>query len=196
MNRHRQLTNWLVGAAFCIAGFAGPIKAASVDIDIHVSINASKDITAPTSYYYFGAININQSSNSVSALQIHNNSSGITETYTIKGGTATSDDAGTDWNLVASSTAISGTETYALAVQFSDNANRVANDDEDLWQSDYLRIDQYITCTSTVFGDGNAARSGANVPPGADRYMYIRIHTPAATIDGGAHTASIRLSVL
>jgi len=194
MNTAKKLTLWLLGAAFVFAGFIGQSFATNPkDIDIHVSINANKDITAPTSYYYFGAINIGSSSNSVSALTIHNNSAGLTETYSILGGTATSDAAGTDWTLEPSSTTV-GTNSYALAVQFSDVGTRPDNL-ENTWQQDYLRIDQYVICTADALGDGTAGRSGAGVGPGQDRYMYIRIHTPLSTPDGGSHTATIRLCV-
>jgi len=194
MNRLNKLTRWFVGAAIIFAGFSSQLKAADyVDIDIHVSINATKEVLASATYYYFGAININSSTNGVNSITITNNSTGITETYTVKGGTATSDTLGTNWNLVPSSTSV-GSETYAMAVQFT-GAGR-PNNTEDDWMQDYLQMDAYITCTTDVFGDGTPGDEGASVGPGADRYMYFRLNTPQSTVDGGPHTATIRLSVL
>ncbi len=194
MNKMKHLSLWLLGATFALVGLSQQVRAADyVDIDIHVSINATKEVTVDTSYYNFGAININSSSNSVSALVIHNNSTGLTQTYTIIGGTATSDASGTDWNLVTSSDSI-GSNTYAMAAVFTD-AGRPGNT-EALWVQDYMRVDQYITCTVNVFGDGSTNDEGVDVAPGDDRNLYFRIHTPVATDDGGAHTATIRLSVL
>jgi hypothetical protein len=194
MKTAKRLTQWFLGAAIIFAGFAGQIKAADyVDVDIHVSINAIKDVSASATYYYFGAIDINTSTNSVGSITITNASTGITETYTIKGGTATSDTAGTNWNLVASSDTV-GSETYAMAVLFT-GAGR-PNNNEATWGQDYLRVDQFITCTTNVFGDGTPGDQGASVAPGAARTMYFRLHTPTDTVDGGPHTATIRLSVL
>jgi hypothetical protein len=186
----------VLSAVVVIAGLASRTQAADfVDMDIHVSINAAKDVTVDTTFYYFGAVDINASSNSVTPIQVTNNSSALIQTYTIKGGTATSDTAGTDWNLVAASNTV-GSNTYALAAQFTGTGSQRPDNVEATWDSDYMRVDEYITCTTTVFGDGTAGDEGANVAPSADRYLYFRINTPTSTTDGGAHTATIRLSVL
>ncbi len=191
MNKMKHITLWLIGAAFALTSH---LQAADyVDIDIHVSINAIKDVSVDTTYYDFGALNVSASSNSVTAIVVTNDSTGLTQTYTIIGDTATSDASGTDWILETSSDTI-GNNTYAMAAQFTD-AGRPGNTEAE-WVQDYMRVDQYITCTTNVFGDGSTNDEGANVDPAGNRNLYFRIHTPASTDDGGAHTATIRLSVL
>jgi hypothetical protein len=189
----RNLVLRILGAAVILASFIGPLKAAdNVDIDIHVSIYATKEVTASDTFYYFGAIPIDTSSNSATAIVITNNSTALIETYTIQGGDAISDTAGTDWTLAAS-TDSTGPNTYALAAQFS---SARPDNQEASWMSDHLNRLTPVTCTTTVLGDGSAGDEGASVDPSDTRDLYFRILTPTSTADGGAHTATINLSVL
>jgi hypothetical protein len=193
MNTTKKVTKWLVGMAIVFAGFTGISKAAdNVALDIHVSISTSKEVAVNTTFYYFGAQPINTSTNSATPIVVTNNSTALVETYTIQGGDAISDTAGTDWTLANSTNATAG-DTYALAAVFSgsrpDNA-------EASWQTDDLNRLSAVTCTTTVLGNGVAGESGAAVDPASTRDLYFRLRTPTSVLDAGGHTATLTLSVL
>jgi len=193
MKTLRKLSLWLIGAFFALTSLSTMATAAdNVNIDIHVSINASKSVLAGSTWYYFGAIDINTSSNSATPLTINNGSTALIETYTIRGADAISDTAGTNWTL-ANDPGSTGSENYALAAQFS--SARPDNVDGS-WANDNLNRLTAVTCTTTVLGDGSAGDEGAGVEAGGERNLYFRLKTPTTTADGGAHTAQLLLSVL
>ena len=182
-----QMKLWLIGAALVVAGLAGQAQAAtSVPLDIHVSINATKSLTAATTYYNYGALNVSVSSVS-SALAITNNSGGLVETYTMTAGNAISDSGGVAWTLAASA----GSDQYALAGQFS--TAQPTNVDGS-WGSDDLTSSP-VACSATQFGNGTAGESGAAVAPSAARNLWFRLKTPTSVNDAGSHTATITVAV-
>src|ERR1700753_3778619 len=74
-------------AAFVMAAFVSskaPAYASTntVHLDIHVSINASKSLALGTTSYNFGALSVNTSSVSASAIVVTNDSTALQETYT------------------------------------------------------------------------------------------------------------------
>jgi len=193
MKINRSLGIRLIGALFALTSLFTEARAAdNVNIDIHVSINASKSVMASATYYHFGAIDINTSSNSATPITITNNSLALVETYTIQGADAISETAGTNWTL-ADDPGSTGLNTYALAAQFT--SSRPDNADGS-WTSDDLNRLTAVTCTSSVLGDGSAGDEGTDVEAGGARSLYFRLKTPTTTSDGGAHTAQILLSVL
>jgi hypothetical protein len=182
-----QMKLWLIGAALVVAGLAGQAQAAtSVPLDIHVSINATKSLSAATTYYNYGAQNVSVSSVS-SALAITNNSGGLVETYTMTAGNAISDSGGVAWTLAASA----GSDQYALAGQFS--TAQPTNVDGS-WGSDDLTSSP-VACSATQFGNGTAGESGAAVAPSAARNLWFRLKTPTQVNDAGSHTATITVAV-
>lgn len=189
-NQHKKfsLASWLMAAALIIGVGTLSHAAQSQDLEIHVSINATKSLSAGTTYYHFGALSPNVSSVSASALVITNNSSSLVETYTLLAGNAISDTAGTDWTLAAST----GTNQYSLAAQFS--TARPADNDSAWDATDYMTAIAQA-CTTNRFGNGTAAQSGASVDPSATRNLWFRLHTPDVMADPGAHTATVTLAV-
>ncbi len=188
MKKIKTMKLWLIGAALVVAGFAGQAQAVtSQALDIHVSINATKSLTAATTYYNFGALAVNFSSVSLTALTITNNSAGLVETYTMIAGNAVSDSGGTNWTLASSA----GSDQYALAGQFS---TAQPNNLDANWASDDL-TSSAVVCTSTQFGNGTAGESGAAVAPSAARSLWLRIKTPTQVNDAGSHTATITVAV-
>src|SRR5262245_28101588 len=87
-NIHTSLTKGLralaLGAALFVAAAAHQADAGvlSQNLEIHVSINAAKSLSAGTTYYNFGQLTPNVSSVSASALVITNDSGSLVETYT------------------------------------------------------------------------------------------------------------------
>jgi hypothetical protein len=187
MNTHKKLSLWLVGAAATLA-FASQAKATTPQsIDIHVSINATKNLSASATSYAYGALNVNVSSVS-SSIVITNNSGGIIETYRLLGANATSDTGGTNWTLASSTSA----DNYKLEAEFS-NA-QPANTDA-TWSAINFLTTSAQDCTTSQFGNGTAGESGATVSPSATRNLWFRIHTPDSVTDPGAHTGQATISV-
>jgi len=183
--RHR-----LISSAFILFAFCGYLKAATSDaIDIHVSIAGTKAVLViGSTYYTFGALNVNVSSVSVTSISIQNNSPVFIETFTVTGANAISSTGGQDWTLAAST----GPNQYALAAQFS-NA-QPANSDAG-WSNDALTTSAQ-TCSSTDHGNGTEAESGSNVGINDTRSLWFRIKTPSSVTDGTLHTATVTASVL
>jgi hypothetical protein len=180
---------WLALLALGVAVFsATPAQAASSEnLDIKVSVAAGKSISLSTGVYNFGALSANVSSVSAVAVEVTNASTGLIETYTIQGASATAA-GGTDWVLSTST----GTNQYALAAQFS--ATRPADDDAQ-WSSDHLQFTPR-TCSATDLGNGTEAESGYQVNPGEVRYLWFRIKTPGIVSDMLEHKATLTLAVL
>ena len=66
MNTMKKISLWAIAAIFALAAFSGEARAAlSDEIDIHVSISGTKSVlVSGDTFYYFGALGINTSSNS------------------------------------------------------------------------------------------------------------------------------------
>ena len=183
---------WLAGAAFAVLAFISSSHAATSQVlEIHVSINATKSLSAGTTFYNFGALSLNTSSNSATALVITNDSGAFVETYTLQGANATSDTSGTNWTLAAAT----NTNTYALGAQFS--GARPANTDAAWDATDYLTAGAQA-CSTTQFGDGSAGDEGTGVSPVAgsrDRNLWFRIHTPDVSTGTEGRTAQVTIAV-
>ena len=190
MNTMKKLSAWSLGLAMLIGGFFGQAQAAtSDDIDIHVKITGAKSVAVQgATTYDYGALAVNISSVSLSSITVRNDSGIFIETYTITGANATSDTGGTDWTLAATA----GSDQYALAAQFSDNA---PNDVDGDWSQDDLTTSAQ-TCTENKFGNGTEGEGGSNVPDGADRGLWFRIKTPTTVTDSDQHTVTLTVSVL
>ena len=184
MKRMKTKT-WLGLGALALCAFASPAKAANLDIT--VSISATKSLSLGATFYDFGASSVNTSVVSGSAVTVTNNSGALVETYTIQGANAPSTEGGTTWTL--SSTPAQ--DTYALAAQFATSAS--SNVDAN-WASDDLTTSP-ITCTSTVLGNGTAGESGASVVPSGARNLWFRIKTPTSLTEGGNHKATLTVAV-
>ena len=190
MYRLKSSYLWLVGAAMAFALFASPTKAQAQNLDIHVSITATKSLSVNTTFYDFGALPASSAAVSASSITVTNTSSVLIETYTIQGANAISDSGGTNWTL-ASSTA---SEQFALAGQFSNSTP--ANTDAAFTSDDMTSSP--VTCSATVFGNGTVGESGSSVDPVTTpaRGLWFRLRTPSITADSGAHKITIVLAVL
>jgi hypothetical protein len=167
-----------------------PVHAANPqNLDIHVSISNTKDLTVSSTYYNFGALAVNSSSVSTAITVTNPLATGLLETFTIKGDTATADGGGVNW-VLASST---GTNQYALAAQFSDG---LPADNTPAWDQDDLNSTSAVTATAAILGNGTAEQSGAAVSPNTSRSLWFRIRTPDVVSDPGHHKAVVVLSVL
>ena len=187
-----KLSLWTMGA-FALALIAvKPASAVTSQVlDIHVSITATKSLSAGTTFYNFGALAPDVSSNSASAIQITNDSGAYVETYTLQGANATSDTGGTNWTLAAST----GTNQYSIGAQFS--TAQPANT-QPAWDStDYLTTSAQA-CSATQFGNGTLAEAGTSVSPvvaNRDRYLWFKIHTPDISTGTEGRTAQITIAV-
>ena len=191
MKRLARVSLWLVGVAVTLATFAGHAQAANPqNLDIHVSISNTKDLTVSTTFYNFGALAVNSSSVSTSITVTNPSATGLLETYTIKGDTATADAGGVNW-VLASST---NTDQYALAAQFAASSPA---DDSVHWTSNHdLNSTSAVTATDSILGDTIHNEAGDGVSPGATRNLWFRIRTPNIVSDPGHHKAVCVLSVL
>src|SRR5262249_47748439 len=81
---------WLVVAALAVIGLAQEAKAntGSQNIDIHVSVNATKSVAVDNNSYTFPAIPVSSAAVSASSITVTNDSNGVVETYAILGATA------------------------------------------------------------------------------------------------------------
>ena len=192
MNTMKKISLWTLGAVFALASLSADVQAATSDtIDINVSISGTKSVlVSGTTYYDFGALAVNTSSNSASAIVVQNNSTVFIETYTITGANAISDAAGTDWTLNSAGT--QGGDQYGLGAQFG--TARPDNVDG-TWTDDYLDTAP-ITCNATILGNGTEAEGGSNVATSATRNLWFRMKTPTTVTDGGGHTTTVTVSVL
>ena len=191
MKLRKSCSLWLAGAVIALLASVTSVKAANPqNLDIHVSISNSKDLTVDSTFYNFGALPVSSAAVTSAAITVTNPSStGLIETYTIKGDTATADAGGVNWVLAASS----GTDQYAMSAQFSNSAPAL---DISNWGSDSLNSTSAVTATSAVLGNGTPAESGAAVSPSATRKLWFRITTPDVVSDPGHHKAVVVLSVL
>ena len=188
MKRIQRLSLGLIGAALGLIVLAQPAHAGNPqNLDITVSINATKSLSVDTTFYDFGAQAVNISTQSTTAIAVTNDSGALIETYTLQGANAVSTGGGTTWTLASST----GTDQYALAAQFS--TAQPANVDAS-WGSDDLTTSA-ITCTSTVLGNGTAGQSGASVAPSATRNLWFRMKTPGVVSDTTQRKATLTLAV-
>jgi hypothetical protein len=189
MKIKNKVALWLGAAVLAVLAFTGKAQALNPQpIEIHVSINATKSVTASATYYDYGATAVDVATVSATALTVTNASLGLVETYVMSAGNAIADVVGTDWTLAAST----GSDTYSLAAQFStvQPSNAFA-----AWDAtDYLTTTPQA-CTATRFGNGTGAQSGLNVNPAATRNLWFRLHTPGVVTDPSAHTATVTLGV-
>ena len=161
-----------------------------VNVDIRVSINATKSLAVGSTIYNYGALGVNVSSVSSSIL-VTNDSAALVETYTIQGQNAASTQGGTAWTLASSTGAL---DTYALAAQFS-NAQPVNTDVA--FTADDLTTSA-IVATAGTLGNGTAGESGAAVSPtgGSNtRNLWFRIRTPVSVTDTTQRLATLTLAV-
>ena len=191
MNMHKvisKLSGWLLSAALLFAA-SGAFAATSDNIDIHVSIAGNKSVlVSGATSYDFGALAVNSSSVSASAITVQNDSTVFIETYTITGANALSDAGGTDWTLAATP----DSDQYALAAQFS---TARPSDADGSWTADDL-TGSASTCSQTAHGNGTEAEAGSNVSPSENRSLWFRLKTPTSVTDSGAHTVTVTVSVL
>ena len=89
-----KLKHVVLGGLFAVASlfaFSSSVKAAlTQSIDIKVSISATKSVAVNTTYYHYGALGVNTSSVSATAIVVTNDSAALVETYTLQGANAAS----------------------------------------------------------------------------------------------------------
>ncbi len=188
MKRIQRLTLGLIGAALGMVVMASPAHAVNPqNLDITVSINATKSLSVNATFYDFGAQSVNVSTLSTTAIVVTNDSGALIETYTLQGADALSTGGGTTWTLNSST----GTDQYALAAQFS--TLQPGNADAS-WASDDLTTSP-ITCTQTVLGNGTLAQAGTAVVPTATRNLWFRMKTPGIVSDTTQRKATLVLAV-
>jgi hypothetical protein len=192
MNTLKRISLWSIGTLLALAAFSSPAKATTPQgIDIHVSISATKDLTVNSTFYDFGALNVNTAVVTTSSITVTNTSGGLISTYTIQGANAASVAGGTAWTLDTSTGTL---DHYKLAAQFSDA--KPTNVDAS-WSSDDL-VTSVTGCTASVFGNGTLAESGASVSPNVGsnkRALWLRLVTPLSVTDTTQRDATITLAV-
>ena len=189
MKIDKWFTSRVLAAAILVAGLIMPLRAATTDdVDIHVSISASKSLSVNTTFFDFGALDVRISSVSNGAIIVTNDSTALIETYTLMATDAISDSGGTDWTLASST----GPDQVVLEAQFSDARPSDSNPN---WSQDSVS-NGTTTCTDNIFGNGTASESGQEVMPAATRNLWFRIRTPSSVTNGGPHTMTVTISVL
>jgi len=189
MKRTRmKLALGLIGAAFCLTLASSARAGTSANLDITVSISATKSLAVGTTSYDFGAQAVSIATVSATAIDVNNDSNGILETYTIQGANAASTGGGTTWTLVASTGTL---DQYMLAAQFS--TARPANSAA-AWSSDDLTTSA-VACSSTQFGNGTLGEAGTQVIPQSHRNLWFRLGTPNVVSDVTQRKATLTLAV-
>ena len=180
-------------AVFAVGAlFSSPAKAALTQaIDIKVSISATKSVAVNTTHYNFGALTVNTSSVSATAITVTNDSAALVETYTLQGANAASTGGGTTWNIAASTGVV---DEYVLGAQFS--TARPANTDS-AFTNDVLTTSAIVASAGTL-GNTTLGESGASVSPLAGsntRSLWFRIITPLAVSDVTQRNATLTLAI-
>ena len=94
--RRSKVGFWVLAAAAVVLAIKAPAQAAtSFSLDIKVSINATKALTVGSTHYNFGALAVNTSSVSATAVLVTNTSGALLQTYTLQGANAASTGGGT-----------------------------------------------------------------------------------------------------
>ena len=154
------------------------------NLDIRVSITASKSLTVNTTSYNFGAMPISSTVVSGSSISVTNDSGGLVETYTIQGASATPNGAGTNWVLAAAA----AQDQYALQAQFNDMPAPLTG----TFNANHNLTFAAVAASGTQFA-GN--QTGLSVQPAAIRGLWFQIKTPTAVTDTQIHIAQIVLAV-
>lgn len=192
----KRLTRLIVATLFVtgMSTLASRVFASTdtVHIDIHVSISATKSLSAATTYYDFGALPVSSAAVASSSITITNDSGALVESYTLRGGNAISQGGGVNWTLAGSP----GVDTYQLDAQFGDARPALADGG---WTSDTLASASYTACSNDqVFGNNVSGESCYQVSPlGAakDRALWFRIKTPTSVSDTTHHVAVVDIAV-
>ena len=190
--RKKNAGLWILAATAVVLAMKAPAQAdTSFALDIKVSINATKALTVGSTHYNFGALAVNTSSVSATAVLVTNTSGALVETYTLQGANAASTSGGTTWSIVASTGVV---DQYVLAGQFGTAAS--VNTDA-AWANDALTTSA-IVATDSVIGNGTPGETGLNVSPLAGsntRNLWFRIITPLAVSDTTQRNATLTLAV-
>jgi hypothetical protein len=177
---------WLALAALAVLAIASTAKAANPqNLDIRVSINATKDLTVDSTYYTFAAIPVSSEAVSASSITVTNSSTGLIQTYTLQGADAYTLTADT-WTL--SDVGI-GANTYMMGAIFH-NATPALGD---FGSEDNLNSSTALVANATVLSNGG--ETGASVASGAARHLWFMIFTPSSVADPSTHKATIVLAV-
>ena len=184
----KQIKRLLLGIGFLLSSGIFPAYAAETEeVDVHVSILATKSLSINATTYDYGALNVAASSVTAIPIIVTNNSTALIETYTLSATNAISDTGGVDWTLASST----GTNQFAMGAQFSDNRPADTNA---AWDQDDLSLTTDV-CTNDIFGNGSSTESGLDVMPAGTRNLWFRIRTPSSVTDGDQHTVTVTLSV-
>jgi hypothetical protein len=182
----KKFSLWLLASFAAVVVMNMPALASTdtVHLDIHVSINASKSLALGTTSYNFGAMSVNTSSVSASAIVVTNDSAALQETYTVQGANAT---GGNGWTLASSTGTI---DQYVLGVQFA--SSQPSNDDT-TWASSRTTVSAVACSNSQFAGDQSCYQvpaSGATT-----RNLWLRMITPLYVSDTVQKNATITLAV-
>jgi len=142
----------------------------------------------------FGSVSANSTSVLSSSATVRNTSSGLTESYKIKG----SNSSPSNWTIASAATG-PGENRFVLYAAFHGSQ---PGDVDGTWSEDDLEsTDQ--NCSDTVFTiDGT--QKGTNVPAnnpgdysatGSDRGMWLRIKTPTSLTVGSGTAQTITVTV-
>ncbi len=153
-----------LGAVLALAFFvpAGQVFAAESDsVTITVTISQTIGVEVSEDTYDFGILSPDAAATSATSLTVTNTGSGVNETYSL----SCSDTA--DWTCGSSP----GNEVFVLRARFNSSA-----------PADFGAND--ILGTTPVVADGThfaGNETGANVPYGAVRHLWLRLQTPTMT---------------
>ena len=191
----KRLNRLIVATAFFggFAALASNVNASTdtVHVDIHVSITAAKSLAANTTSYNFGALPVSSAAVAGSSITITNDSGTLIESYSVQGGNAISQGAGTNWTLAASP----AVDTYQLDAQFG-NARPALADGS--WTYDNITAAVGPCSTDQTFGNNVSGESCFQVSPLVsvkDRALWFRLKTPTAVTNPNEHIATVNISV-
>ena len=170
----------------------GIAKAATVSdsIELYVTVTGDLSVTIIETGLSFGSVAADDTSVLTSSATVRNDSTGLTESYQIKG----SNSVPSNWTLANAATG-TDEDQFVLYSAFSTAEPTVWTDD-DLETGDQ-------NCTSAVFSeDGTHTGVGvvANNPgdyttAGSDRWLWFRIDTPTSLTVGSGEPQTITVTV-
>jgi hypothetical protein len=170
-------------------------EAANPDtMELYVTVTGVLSVDIIDTGLSFGSVNPNDTSVLTSSATVRNDSTGLTESYRIKG----SNSVPSNWTLASAATGPDEDQFVLYAA--CDEAQPA--DADGTWSDDDLEVSDQ-DCSSTVFSiDGS--HTGVNVPAnnpgdytatGSDRWLWFRIKTPTSLTVGSGEAQTITVTV-
>jgi len=159
-------------------------------MELYVTVTGELSVEIIETGLSFGDVSANTYSILSGTATVRNDSTGLTESYKIKG----SNSVPSNWTLADATTGPSENQFVLYAAFNEAQPSSWADDDLDITDQD---------CTSTVFSE-DGSHTGVDVPAnnygdytatGSDRWLWFRIGTPTSLTVGSGEPQTITVTI-